>query len=411
MQLDLLNITLFMGVVSITFLMAVGLMHSRLSRSLRHRWRPPPLKHYPPLTVIRPIRGLDAGAEENIRAALRSGYPGAVETIFVFDDPRDPAYVLVERAISEDHGADRTRILFSGNPPAGRTGKLHAMIAGLNAARTDLVAFVDSDIRAEPRAMQVLVESVLGTKDAGSAFAPVVVAERPRTAGDAGYTLLLNGLYGPAAAQTADQNGGELPFIMGQFMIFRRAALEAIGGLQCAEGQLVDDMYLGAAVNKAGMHNIVSPHHVTVFQENLGLKEFISTYARWITFSRTGLPGWGFKMNSWIHGVMFWVGLLGGGLLAVLGLWAAALVMFFIPLTVSLSINGLHREMGGSRLPWRHRWISFGLLLMAPVIYARVLTQRRVTWRGRTYTLDAQARLDLGDVRRSAARHHSAESI
>ena len=45
---------------------------------------------------------------------------------------------------------------------------------------------------------------------------------------------------------------GELPFIMGQLMVFRRPALRAIGGVACAEGQLVDDMYIGKRVHEAG---------------------------------------------------------------------------------------------------------------------------------------------------------------
>jgi hypothetical protein len=51
-----------------------------------------------------------------------------------------------------------------------------------------------------------------------------------------------NGLHGSAASSAARRPGGELPFIMGQFMIFKRSALTAIGGLESAEGQLVDDM-------------------------------------------------------------------------------------------------------------------------------------------------------------------------
>ena len=76
--------------------------------------------------MIRPIKGLDAGAEENIRAALDNGYPGQVETLFVFDDRSEPALPLVRAALAKAP-AGTGRVIFSGPPPANRTGKLSAV--------------------------------------------------------------------------------------------------------------------------------------------------------------------------------------------------------------------------------------------------------------------------------------------
>jgi len=43
-------------------------------------------------------------------------------------------------------------------------------------------------------------------------------------------------------------------------MLLRRSALEAIGGVEAADGQLVDDMYLGQRLVAAGYRNLVVPH-------------------------------------------------------------------------------------------------------------------------------------------------------
>ena len=93
-------------------------------------------------------------------------------------------------------------------------------------------------------------------------------------------------------------NHGSMPFTMGQLMVFRREAIRAIGGLASAEGQLVDDMYLGERLTQAGYRNVVSDHAVPIIQQGLGLTEFPSTCMRWLTFSRSGLPGLAFKVMS-----------------------------------------------------------------------------------------------------------------
>jgi ceramide glucosyltransferase len=233
----------------------------------------------------------------------------------------------------------------------------------------------------------------MAAPDAGSAFAPVIVSEPPRTVGDSGYGLLLNGLYGPAAAAAARKNGGALPFIMGQFMVLRREAIDAIGGLECAQGQLVDDMFLGAKIVEAGYRNVVSPHPVRIIQYGLAADDFASTYLRWIMFSRSGLPGRDFKLISWLRGAVFWAGLIAAVAAALLGFWVAAALSALVPVAMAASINGLHHAYGSPRLRGWHALVSFGLVLVAPMVMGLTHVLREVNWRGRIYQLNASARL------------------
>jgi len=353
------------------------------------------LRRYPSLTVVRPIRGLDTGAAENLRAALDHGYPGRVETLFVFDDLSEPAIPLARSAIRE-LAPGAARILIAGPPPAGRTGKLNAMIAGLRQARGEVIVFADSDIRPDRDALRVLVETLLSTPRTGSAFAPVYAREPHATAGDAGYALLLNGLYAPAAAVAGEKRGGTLPFIMGQFMAFRREAIRAIGGLECADGQLVDDMFLGQRVAEAGFENRISPRAVPIIQQGMSNRDFVKTYRRWIAFSRSGLPGIEFKLASWLRGAVFFGGLFLGVAGAILAAPAAATLGLLTTLAISASLNQLHVAAGGARLKLRHLGVGFALLLGAPLIYLGLLSKRELSWRGRTYQLDASSRLGNG---------------
>ena len=360
------------------------------------------LSRYPSLTVIRPIRGLDAGAEANLRAALDHGYPGEVELLFVLDDEREPILPVLRAMLARTQA--EARVLFSGHPPAGRTGKLNAMIVGLAQSRGELVAFADSDIRPDRNALSALVRTLLSAPDFGAAFAPIVATEAPRTVGDAGYALMLNGLYTPAFHLVAERNRGVMPFLMGQLMVFRREAITAIGGLESAQGQLVDDMYLGECLVRAGYRNVVCSQVVPVIQRNLALSEFVSIYARWLTFSRSGLPMGAFKLISWRRGIVFWGGLAVCVFAMLRGSWLLALPAACAPLLTAASINRLHTRQTGASLPLRFSWVSFALLLAAPLVMLRVLFWRKVRWRGRCYALDPAARLARADTGDSSSQ-------
>jgi ceramide glucosyltransferase len=380
----------------LAFLTIVLLTHNWLHRAIRQPAPTlPPLRSYPSITVIRPVRGVDVGASENFAASLRVAYPGKVETLFVFDDARDPAVPLAQAAIAahERSGAPGTaRLIFSGHPPPGVTGKMNAMVVGVREAQGTLIAFGDSDTRPTPQALRLLVETLLGSPGAGAAFAPVVVARHAKTLGDAGLALMLNGLYGPGVT-LVQRRTGSMPFIMGQLMVFRRETLQAIGGLDSIRGELVDDMHIGARVVSAGLLNVVGPEPLEIVVEDTSPVQFLRTYRRWLIFSRSGLEGWSFKWLYWLRGAEFFASL--AVLVAALftGHAVAGLVAALACVAFTWSTVHLHEELGGARLPVRHWWLPVALLLAAPFVFLSALLFPSVAWRGRTYQLDLGSRL------------------
>jgi ceramide glucosyltransferase len=381
---------LIVMLIGLLLLVDVWWTHRQLTRAI-HLARParPRLARYPSVSVIRPVRGRDVGASANFAAAIDTGYPGDIETLFVVDDAADPAWPLLERAVAGD--PEHARVLVAGPPPAGRTGKLNAMIAGLSAARGELVAFGDSDTRPDRQVLRSVVETLLDEPDAGSAFAPVVVENPSGTAGDAGYALLIDALYGPAVA-LASLATGDLPFIMGQLMVFRRTALDAIGGLDCARGQLVDDMHIGACVARAGLRNVQSSHPLTIVTGGMSMAEFFRLYRRWLMFSRSGLPR-SFTWPMWQRGIEFYLGAFAFGFALVTGHYWAALFPALALAAFCGSMSNLQRVFGGTPVrPW-HLWMTLALFVISPAVLVACLVHRQVTWRGRAYDLDAAARL------------------
>ena len=349
----------------------------------------------PSITVVRPVKGLDVDAAQNLAAALDNDYPGEVESIFVLDDELDPAFATVRKAVAAHVAAGlpgKATIMLCGQPPDAMTGKLHAMIVGLARAKGYLVAFADSDTRPHRHSLRLAVEKLLTTARAGSAFVPVVASEAPQTAGDVGVAMMLNGLYGPAVASTV-RKSGDMPFIMGQLMVFRRETLKSLSDLQSVRGELVDDMRIGMDVVAAGYRNVVSADTLPIVVRGLGLAEFIRMFRRWLIFSRSGLPSWSFKLPVWLRGLEFWLGFLMATLALLSGLYFAALPAAATVVAVSASIVRLHRALGGAAIGWQHAWVPAAILLLGPLVLVSAILKPEVTWRGRTYQLDARSKL------------------
>ncbi len=360
-------------------------------------FRYPEIKNdkYPMLSIIRPVKGVDPGYEENVRCGLDTNYKGEVEIIFVFEDENEPAYAVTKKVLDVHtfKPNESAQIVFAGAPTGRRTGKIHNMIEAMKVASGELIAFVDSDTRADKDTLNILVDKIMSDPKAGAVFAPVVVTEKCEKAGDMGYCIMLNALYSPAAAAVMEKTGGDMDYVMGQFMMFKKEAIDAIGGIESAEGQLVDDMFLGRRVMEEGYKNTTVTHWVPIIQYGMSYKEFLGTFVKWITFSRSGLSASTFKATLWVVGLFFWLGLIFGVFGLIMGWWAAGIINLLVTLFISWNMNDLHERVGGPKVQFKHCWVGFSIILLAPVIYGRIFFKKEVTWRGRTYKLNNKSTL------------------
>jgi len=384
--------TVLVALVVVSLLLLVE-GHVRLRRVLARRPAAPPFPATAPsITVIRPVKGLDTGAEENVRAFLEMEYPGQLELLFVVDSAEDPAYPLIQRLVGElPTTARRVEVLFSGSPPPGRTGKLNAMLVGVAAATGELLAFNDSDSRPTKDLLGRLVNELLARPDCGCTFVPVVGSADAPTAGDVAYGLLMNAWYGPTVSWAAEPKG-ELDFIMGQLMVCRRQALDAVGGVGVAEGQFVDDMYIGRALWKAGWKNVVIEAPLRIVIGGMGPVEFFRTFRRWMLFGEGGLS-FRFTWPNWVRGIACWIAwVVLCVALATGNLASAALALAPIAFSVWTQAS-LQRAYRGPRIALHQLWVPAVLPLLAGLVAIAARVNRRVDWRGRSYELDGEARL------------------
>src|SRR5437762_3737780 len=112
--------------------------------------------YLPPVVLVLPVRGLDEGFDDNVRAILSQAYP-RFRVLVVADDPADPAAARARDLAREFPRIPATLIL---SEPATVPGKVNALRSALShvSSEDEVVVFADSDIRPPTDWLRQLVQ-------------------------------------------------------------------------------------------------------------------------------------------------------------------------------------------------------------------------------------------------------------
>ena len=127
-----------------------ALVYSALSIVAADRYlsiRAPALVSPAPVSILKPLAGLDLDLESNLRTFFEQDYP-AFEILFAVSLPTDPAIAVVEK-LQREYARVPTRLLITGDPPYPNA-KVFSLDRMLAAASNDLVVMSDSDTRVTP---------------------------------------------------------------------------------------------------------------------------------------------------------------------------------------------------------------------------------------------------------------------
>jgi ceramide glucosyltransferase len=237
----------------------------------------------PPVTVLKPIRGLDPEAYENFASFCRQDYP-CFQIIFGSDDPNDPG-LAVARRIAKDFPRVDIRIVVA--PPSDATNrKVGTVAAMVPDAKHSLLLISDSDIRVTPRHLAAIVQP-MADPEVGVA----TCLYRSRGQGLAGTidALGLSTDFQPSVLVARRLEG--VSFAMGSGILIRAAALRAIGGMETVAHQLADDYLLGNLPSRLGYRAELSPEVVQHTLGTTGLRDLVEHQLRWNRGTLSARPG------------------------------------------------------------------------------------------------------------------------
>ena len=344
----------------------------------------------PPVTIFKPLKGLDEELEENLRSFFRLDYP-TYQLLFGVADENDPAIPVVQKLLAEfpEHDAQ----LVVGCPAFGLNPKVENLASMDRFRKHDVILISDSNVRVRP---SYLRETVCYLAEPGVGLVTNLFAGVGEShSGAIMENLQLNGFIAGGMALASVLR---VTCVVGKSMLMPVKALESIGGFARVRNLLAEDQVIGVLVRKAG-YSIRLSHHVI---ENVNLRRgfnwFLNRHSRWYKIRRQmALPTflaepvanlavvglvWAFSGDS---------GIAWGGLVGLVGLGMAR--------------DALQTRWLSGRFPGLRKLLFSPIkdFLLLP-LWFDAMVNSRVQWRGHRFRVGRLTRLREARVSRDVRR-------
>lgn len=299
-----------------------------------------------PVTLLKPLCGLEPDFADNLRSFCRQDYP-AYQIVFGVRDPADPAIAVVQALQAEF--PDRDIALVIDEKIIGANFKVSNLANMMAAAKHNLLVISDSDMRVAPHYIDALVAPFRRT-EVGATTCLYSGTARRGFASKLG-AMFINDWFFPSSL--IPLSFGDIDFCFGATMAIRRNVLDSFGGFPALADYIADDYMLGQMTHRAGHKIAVAPYIIENVIEENSLKSLFFHEIRWARTIRSVQPvGYAFS---------FVTDLVPLSVLAGWALWEAtdSLGFFALPLAIALILRyALHhivavtQPSGGTFAPW-----------------------------------------------------------
>ncbi|MGO8921389.1 MAG: ceramide glucosyltransferase [Xanthobacteraceae bacterium] len=208
------------------------------------RKAPPHLGDYSPVSLVRPLCGIDNYAAETLLSTFELDYPRC-EILFCVADTADPILPLVKDLIAA-YPTVAARLLI-GNDRVSANPKLNNVVKGWRAASHDWVVIADSNVLMPRDYIQRLFAS--WRADTGLVASPPIGSHTQGFWAEIECAFL--NTYQARWQYIVDSFGKG--FAQGKTMLWRRADLERAGGIEALGKEVAEDAAATKIVRNAGL--------------------------------------------------------------------------------------------------------------------------------------------------------------
>lgn len=335
---------------------------------VKHRTNPPPV------SVLKPVLGLDPNTYQAFRSQADQDYPD-FELLFAVRDPADPAVAAVHQLQREFPGHNIRLIQATTTAP---NGKVASLIDLAREAKHPIWVVNDSDIAVTPCYLRSIT-APLEDEAIGVVTCPYrALAHSVPTRWEA-LGIATDFMPSTMTAQML----GVRDFGFGSTLAFRAEDLQQAGGFELFSEYLADDYQLAHRISLLGKRALLSPY---VVDTALGEASWRGVWFHQLRWARTIVR----SMPAGYAGLpMAHAGLWAVVALLAAGTWRAAAVLVILRCMSALVATLTLRARQG--LPYF--WLAPFWDLFAFAIWLAAWSGNTVLWRGRKLHLDRKGRI------------------
>jgi ceramide glucosyltransferase len=355
-------------------------------RLRRGRRSGPVSGQYPPVSLVRPLCGIDNYAADTLRSTFELDYPQC-EILFCVASAKDPVLPLVRDLMAENPDA-RAELLI-GDDRASMNPKLNNVLKGWHAASHDWIIIADSNVLMPGDYIQRLFAS--WRADTGLVASPPIGC-RPDGMWAEIECAFLN-TYQARWQYLVDSFG--FGFAQGKTMLWRRAELDRAGGIEALAKEVAEDAAATKIVRGAGLKVRLIDRPLA---QPLGRRSAVEVWNRQLRWARL-------RRASFL--IYFLPEILSGGVLPMI---AVAILTHAFGLPPALCVAAFAAFWYGSEMmlaaaagwhvPVLYPLYGLARDLLLPVLFVSALRGNDFVWRGNEMQVERmQPRRMMGRVR------------
>jgi ceramide glucosyltransferase len=360
-------------VATFPFIYYLIALYSAIRYFRNHGALVPNVDFTPPVSNIKPIRGIDPDAYENFASLCRQNYP-EYELLFCVSSSDDPVVEVLDQLI-RDFPNREIRIIY-GSGRSGTNDKVCKLARLASEAKYETLVINDSDVWVDPDYLRTIVAPLRDPK-----IGAVTCFYFPRAEKTFADDLQAVGMISDffAGVIVAWQLDG-IKFALGTTIATRRANLTEFGGYECLENRPADDLLVGRLIAEQGHEVKLLPYSVSTVSDYSSFSELLHKRLRWIVVMRYMRPSGHF-------GLLFTFGLFWCIVATAVHPSVPVAIAFFgvylilrVLMTWLIGTWGLKQRPNWTKLPLIVLWdaVAFSLWLFS-------FTRKSVRWRGSDY--------------------------
>ncbi len=337
---------------------------------------------HPPITILKPLCGLDFDTYENLWSCCEQDYP-QYQVIFSVKDSHDPSREIVEKLINQFPDIDIELVI--SDRTIGANLKVSNLNNALTKAKYDILIIADSDIRVNKDYLKTIIQP-LKQENVG------VVTCLYRSVGDdcisSIESLPRSTEFYPSVLVAKHLQG--IDFAFGATIVMRKQVLEKIGGFKAIADYLADDYLLGNLPANLGYDVVLSDYIVDHVLGKGEIKSSIQRLIRWDKCAKVS-KFWGYLGLIFTYGTLHSLLFLIVSDFSMLG-WSILMITWGMRLIMAWFVGIKHIEDAIAK-----KWFWFIPIrdLISVAFWCYSFISNQVIWRGQKMRLVSGGKLEL----------------